>query len=131
MAEGVKRVVKIPVIAVGRITPELGEQLLQDGKADLIAMGRALRADPELPNKLASGRPDDIVPCITCNVCLFTFRPDTERLCAVNAAIGREQEYAIKPAEKKKQVMIVGGGPAGIEAARVAALRGHEVTLYE
>ncbi len=130
-AQEIKSKVSIPVIVVGRITPELGERVLRHKKADLIAMGRALRADPELPNKLASGKVKDIVPCLSCNVCGDTFRPNNERVCTVNAAIEREAEYRITPAVKKKRVTVVGGGPAGMEAARVAALRGHKVTLFE
>lgn len=130
-AAEVKQVVDVPVIAVGRISPELGERFLQEEKVDFIAMGRALRADPELPNKLSSGRTNDVRPCIACNACVEIFRPGSVRLCAVNAALGREGEYKIQSARSRKKVLIVGGGPAGMEAARVAALRGHEVRLIE
>jgi 2,4-dienoyl-CoA reductase-like NADH-dependent reductase (Old Yellow Enzyme family)/thioredoxin reductase len=131
IAAEVKQAVSVPVIAVGRISPEFGERLLQEKKADLIAMGRALRADPELPNKLSAGRINDVRPCIACNACIEIFRSGGERLCSVNAGIGREREYRIQPAGSKKKVLIVGGGSAGMEAARVAALRGHEVLLFE
>lgn len=130
LTASVKKVVKIPVIGVGRITPEAGEQALQEGKADLVAMARGLLADPELPNKVAAGRLEDIVPCITClacgSLCLVG-----EGACSVNPALGKEREYRITPVQKPKRVMVIGGGPAGMEAARVAALRGHKVTLYE
>lgn len=131
LAAGVKEVVDIPVMAVGRIGFELAEKLLQEKKADFIVMGRALRADPDLPNKLASGRLEDIRPCIACNDCGEIFRPGGQRICSLNPALGREGEYRIKPAVHRKSVLVAGGGPAGLEAARVAALRGHEVLLYE
>jgi 2,4-dienoyl-CoA reductase-like NADH-dependent reductase (Old Yellow Enzyme family)/thioredoxin reductase len=135
LAEAVKKVVTVPVIAVGKITPEVGERVLQEGKADLIAMGKALIADPELPNKLASGRLEDIIPCIGCIYCHDTLRDfgteDGYLCCAVNTMTGREREYAITAARKTKRVLVVGGGPAGMEAARVARLRGHAVMLYE
>ncbi len=133
LAEGIKRVVNIPVIAVGRIDLELGEKALREKRADFIAMGRALIADPELPNKAASGRIADIRPCLACNVCADGIRQRkySELRCSVNAVVGEERKYAIKPAKKKMTVLIVGGGPAGMEAARVAAIKGHFVTLYE
>ena len=135
LAEKVKKAVSIPVIAVGAITtPELGEQILREGKADFIALGRPLIADPYWPKKAMEGRPEDIRPCIRCNDCVgrgvFICRAIC---CAVNPVVGREYEmgYEIEPAPKSKKVAIIGGGPGGLEAARVAALRGHEVTLYE
>jgi 2,4-dienoyl-CoA reductase (NADPH2) len=120
--------VSIPVITVGRLDPELGEEILREGKADFIAMTRRLFADPELPNKLATGRFDDIAPCTSCTQCK---NEDGPRRCRINAALGTEGTYGIEPAEKKKRVVVVGGGPAGLEAARVAATRGHDVTLFE
>lgn len=131
LAAEIKKVVSIPVIAVGRLDPELGEKILRQGKADFISFARRLLADPELPNKVASGRLEDIAPCTACNTCFSYVGMNRPARCRVNAALGREQEGPIKPAEKKKRVVVVGGGPAGMEAARVAALRGHEVTLYE
>ena len=131
LAEGVRNVVRVPVIAVGRIAPELGERVLREGKADFIAMGRALRADPDLPHKLSSGKQEEIRPCIVCNACAERLRPGGHRLCAVNSALGREGEYTIAPAKERKRVLVIGGGPAGMEAAGVAGLRGHEVILCE
>jgi len=135
LAETVKKAVDVPVIAVARITPEFGEGLLQEGKADFIAIGRALIADPDLPNKVASGKLEDIKPCLSCDGCFDSMAgfhsPDGTLRCAVNAAVGKEREFTIYPAERAKKVLVVGGGPAGLEAARVAALRGHHVVLFE
>lgn len=131
LAEAVKKAVNIPVIAVGRIDPELGEDLLRQGKADFIAMGRALLADPDLPNKLSTGKRNEIRPCIRCYHCVSQHLDDWPTECSVNPAVGREAEFSIQPASKVKKVAIVGSGPAGMEAARLAALRGHHVTLYE
>lgn len=131
-ANEIKKVSKFSVIASGGLNAELGEKVLQENKADLVAMGRALLADPELPSKLAEGRTDEIRPCLrdtACRDCIVY--QDTPVRCTVNARAGRETEFAIRPAEKAKRVVIVGSGPAGMEAARVAAERGHEVTLYE
>ncbi len=130
-AAGIKKAVGIPVIAVGRIDPEMAEKVLQQGQADLIAMARPLLADPELPRKLAAGQLDDIRPCICCYTCIHKIFLSQGTACAVNAAAGKERELALKPADKVKQVAVVGGGPAGMEAATAAARRGHRVTLYE
>ena len=133
LAEGIKQAVNVPVIAVGRIAPEVGERILEEGKADLIAIGKALLADPELLNKVASGRPEDVTPCIICMGCRDDLRyPAVLGIrCSVNAALGKEKEYRIVPAKSSRKVLVVGGGPAGMEAARVAALRGHKVALWE
>jgi len=130
-AIAVKKVVSIPVITTGRLDPELGEKLLRRGAVDFVSFNRRLMADPELPNKIAEGRLEDIRPCTGCTTCFDNNEHGNPPLCQVNAAIGKEKEYEIKPAAKKKKVMIVGGGPGGMEAAKVAALRGHEVILYE
>jgi 2,4-dienoyl-CoA reductase (NADPH2) len=131
LAAAVKKVVSIPVIAIGRLDSELGEDVLRRGEADFISFNRRLMADPELPNKLAEGRLEDIRPCTGCITCFDSNEKGNPPLCQVNAALGKEKEYEIRPAERKKRVMVVGGGPAGMETARVAALRGHEVILYE
>jgi len=133
MAQMAKRVVKVPVIAVGKLGyPELAERVLQEGKADFICLGRALLADPEWPNKVKKGRLEDIRPCIGCHEGCLKRVFDVKYLsCAVNPATGMEREFTIKPAEKKKSVLVVGGGASGMEAARVTALRGHKVTLWE
>ncbi len=130
LAAAIKKVVSIPVSAVGRLDPELGERALRQGKADFIAMTRRLLADPQLPNKIASGRLDDIAPCTACLHCLDRIMACKPLQCRINASLGKEKEYEIKPASKKKKVLVIGGGPAGMEAARIAALRGHQVKLY-
>jgi 2,4-dienoyl-CoA reductase (NADPH2) len=116
--------VSIPVMVVGRLDPILGEQILREGKADFIAMTRRLQADPDLPNKVAAGRLEDIAPCTACENCLGSQR------CRINAFMGKPYN-TIEKADKKKKVIVIGGGPAGMEAARVAALRGHDVTLFD
>jgi 2,4-dienoyl-CoA reductase (NADPH2) len=131
LAAAMKEVVNIPVIAVSRLSPELGEKALKEGKADFIAMCRRLMADPEIPNKLAAGRYEDIAPCTACDDCSKQLMLGTAIKCRVNAALGGDREYVIRPAKDKKRVVVIGGGPAGMEAARVAAIRGHDVTLYE
>jgi 2,4-dienoyl-CoA reductase (NADPH2) len=127
-AREVKQVVAIPVITVSGIEPVLGEKILRRGDVDFIGMCRPLFADPELPNKLAAGRFYDIAPCTRCSTCQKMNGLPKE--CRVNAALGTT-DYEIKKAAIKKKVLVIGGGPAGMEAARVSALRGHEVTLLE
>jgi len=133
LAEMVKKVVKVPVITVGKLGyPELAESVLQDGKADFIALGRPLLADPDWPNKVRQGKREDIRPCIGCyEGCVMRIYKKKYISCAVNPATGMEREFTIEPAKKVKNVLVVGGGPAGMEAARIAALRGHGVTLWE
>lgn len=133
-AERIKNEINIPVIASGSITlPEYAEEIIASNKGDFVGLGRPLWADQEWPKKAQADLPEDIRPCIRCNEgCLErTFFRYKSVTCALNPTIGREEELVIKPAEAKKKVAIVGGGPAGMEAARVCALRGHEVTLYE
>ena len=134
LAEEVKKLTNVPVIAVGRLDLELGERILEEGKADLIATGRRLIADPNLPNKMAEGRLDEIIPCIGCMECIERLAFDERGegvTCVVNPTVSREKEFQIKPAAKTKNVIVVGGGPAGMEVAIVAAQRGHKVTLFE
>jgi len=134
MAEAVKKVVKIPVITVGRLGyPELAESVIKDGKADFVALGRPLLADPEWTLKAKEGRLDDVRPCIgDQDGCIGAAATRGAYLsCAVNPACGNEKELMITPVDKPGSVLVVGGGVAGMEAARVAALRGHRVTLCE
>lgn len=134
LAEEVKKLTKVPIIAVGRLDLELGEKILEDGKADLIAIGRRLLADPDLPNKVAEGRLDEVTPCIGCMECIerLVFDERGEGVtCVVNPGLGKEKAYQTRPAGKVKNVVVVGGGPAGMQAAVAAAKRGHKVTLFE
>lgn len=133
LAAGIKQAVSIPVMACNRINdPQLADRILRDGLADLIGFARGLIADPELPNKARAGRFEEINRCLGCNQgcfdTLFTGQPVT---CLVNTRAGAEAKRMLSPAPRRKKVMVIGGGPAGMEAARVAALRGHKVVLYE
>ncbi|MFX1257529.1 MAG: FAD-dependent oxidoreductase [Promethearchaeota archaeon] len=131
LAEGMKNVVNIPVMAGGRINdPRFANQIIKDGRADLVHMGRAFFADPYFPKKALNGEFEDIRMCIGCCRC-FDQGPKLKHIiCAVNAELSKEGKKLIK-AEKSKKILIIGGGPAGMEAARVAAIRGHEVILWE
>jgi 2-enoate reductase len=133
LSEAVKEVVKVPVIAHGKLgNPELAEKVVKEGKADFIALGRPLLADPEWANKVKTGRLDDIRPCIGCNEACIGRGYEMKYLsCSVNPLTGMEKEYALTPLGKKKSVLVIGAGPGGLEAARVAASRGCEVTLWE
>lgn len=133
LAEMVKKVVKIPVITVGKLgDPTLAEKTLLEGKADFIALGRPLLCDPDWPQKAKEGRFEDICPCLTCHDgCLKRVMGGMDVRCSTNPTTTRERELALTPAKTKKEVLVVGGGPAGLEAARVAAVRGHKVTLLE
>ena len=132
-AAALKRQVHIPVAAVGALNdPEQMERILVDGQADLVCMARALLADPELPKKVEQNRTDEIVPCIRCLTCHAERMLTQTRNCALNPQIGREVEARFTPpAQKKKRVLVAGGGPGGMEAALTAARRGHDVTLCE
>lgn len=133
-AAAMKKVVSIPVVGVGRINcPVMAARFLDEGKADMVAVGRQFLADPHWPNKALEGRYEDIIRCIACNTgCLdVLLKNKTHITCVLNPAVGREKEYEIKPAKEKRKVAIIGAGPAGLEAARVASLRGHEVSIYE
>jgi 2,4-dienoyl-CoA reductase (NADPH2) len=132
LADEIKKMVNIPVICGYRITdPFLAEEIVALGQADLVGMSRQLIADAEFPNKAREGRVDEIRPCIACCRCLDLVREGGRSGCTVNAMVAREAEYSIDPAAKSRKVLVIGGGPAGLEAARVAAVRGHKVTLYE
>jgi 2-enoate reductase len=133
MAEMAKKVVKIPVIAVGRLeVPALAEKVIAEGKADMVALGRGLLADPYWPVKAAEGRDQDIRPCIGCHDgCIWRFMGGRPLSCAVNPACGKERQYELGRVDKPKKIIIAGGGVAGMEAARAAATRGHKVVLYE
>lgn len=130
----IKRNVSIPVIAVGRIEPEVGDQLIRDGKADMIAMARKLLADPAVAQKLMEDRPEDIRPCIYCYTCVAQPFFDRQVRCAVNPMTANEGHIGSSERDQAttpKKVLVVGGGPSGLEAARMARLRGHDVVLCE
>jgi 2,4-dienoyl-CoA reductase-like NADH-dependent reductase (Old Yellow Enzyme family)/thioredoxin reductase len=132
--ERLKQLVSIPVMVAHRIQdPVVAEHIIAHGKADLVCMGRALVADPDLPNKAAAGKFEDIIPCIACNQgCLRMVYVERRHIsCMLNRTVGDEQAMALIPAAVPKKVLVAGAGPGGLEAARVAALRGHHVTLYE
>ncbi|MET3602004.1 FAD-dependent oxidoreductase [Martelella mangrovi] len=131
--EILKKAVSVPVITAGRMDdPDRAVNAIHNRQADFIGLARPLLADPQLPNKVRAEKFEKVRPCISCQEgCLGRLAAYTQVSCAVNPACGREAEYGLTPALEKKSVMIVGGGIAGMEAARVAALRGHVVTLYE
>ncbi len=129
-----EKALTLPLIAGGRtFDPALAERALARGRAEFIFMGRALLAQPDLPRMIADGTYEDARPCIGCGKCTDGQLQRDERIaCSGNAVLGKgDNDYALPPAGRKKTVLVAGGGPAGVEAARIAALRGHEVTLYE
>lgn len=131
-AEAIKKVVHIPVITVGRLQdPKLIEKIIEEGRADMVALCRPLIADPELPIKMAQGRYNEIRQCMGCNWCLDRLFKQVGCECPMNPAYSWEQEYELKPASTPKKVMVIGGGVGGMQAALTAAKRGHHVTLYE
>jgi 2,4-dienoyl-CoA reductase (NADPH2) len=131
-AAAVKEVVDVPVIAAGRIhDPERAEQILAEGRADFIAMGRPMLADPDLPTKLRSGQVNRVRKCISCENCIDAMEQRFSVDCAVNPRTGKERELTPHRAARAKRVLVIGGGPAGLEAARVAVERGHHVSLFE
>jgi len=132
LAAAIKEVVKIPVIATGRINDMvLAESILENNQADFVHMVRAFHADPEILVKSQKGQMDDVCMCMGCNKCVDLLLAQLPVFCTVNPAAGREREFEIKPAKVKKKVMVVGGGVAGMEVARIARIRGHDVTLFE
>lgn len=131
-AAAVKPLLRIPVAASGSLTPELAENAIADGIIDFAGFGRPIIADPELPAKVMQGEAERVRPCIRCNqLCIGNVVAGKSVTCAVNPAAGREEALKITPAQTPKKVAIVGAGPGGLEAARVAALRGHTVDVYE
>ena len=133
IAGDIKKAVNVPVSAVGRIVDaEMAERVIESGMADIVAMGRPLLADPDWGTKIAAGKACDIRRCISCNKgCTDAIQNRQFLSCVLNAENGYENSRSIQPAEQKKKIAVLGGGPAGLEAARVAALRGHDVTLFE
>jgi 2,4-dienoyl-CoA reductase-like NADH-dependent reductase (Old Yellow Enzyme family)/thioredoxin reductase len=132
VAAAIKSVVDVPVIAVGRLTHDVAEQALASGQCDLIAIGRQSIADPDTPQLVLTGRAEEVRPCIACFYCAdWGAKVDRPIACQVNAAVGKESQYGYQPVSSPKHVVVVGAGPAGMEASRVLALRGHRVTLLE
>jgi 2,4-dienoyl-CoA reductase-like NADH-dependent reductase (Old Yellow Enzyme family)/thioredoxin reductase len=132
LAREIKQVTEKPVITVGSLTAEMGEKILEDGDADIIALGRSLIADPQVPKKLIQNKPEEIRPCCRGNEgCISRFYLGKAIRCEVNPACGRESEYHIRKTALPKKIVIAGGGIAGLEAARVADLMGHTVVLLE
>jgi 2,4-dienoyl-CoA reductase-like NADH-dependent reductase (Old Yellow Enzyme family)/thioredoxin reductase len=131
-ASQVKRALDIPVMAVGRINdPLIANEIIEQDKADLVCIGRGLLADPEMPNKAREGRLDEIRTCIACNTCMQSIFKRGRIECLVNPMLGREKEMAFIPTDNPKKVMVIGGGPGGLNVAWVAAKRGHSVHVYE
>ena len=133
IAGDIKKAVNVPVSAVGRIVDaEMAARVIESGMADMVAMGRPLLADPDWGTKIAAGKACDIRRCISCNKgCTDAIQNRQFLSCVLNAENGYENTRSIQPAAQKKKIAVLGGGPAGREAARVAALRGHDVTLFE
>lgn len=131
--EILKKNLKVPIITAGRMeNPDLASESIVHGKTDMIALGRPLLADPDIPNKILADEYDKVRHCLSCHEgCMGRLATFANISCAVNPACGRENEYGLKPASESKNVMIIGGGIAGMEAARVCAIRGHKVTLFE
>jgi 2,4-dienoyl-CoA reductase (NADPH2) len=130
-ARAVKAALGVPVIAVGRIDPDAADAAIADGAFDFVSMARMILAEPELPNLLAAGHPEQIRPCVYHYRCIGNIFVRGQVRCAANGSVGREDELVIGTASSPRSVLVVGGGPAGMEAARVAALRGHSVTLVD
>jgi 2,4-dienoyl-CoA reductase-like NADH-dependent reductase (Old Yellow Enzyme family)/thioredoxin reductase len=132
LAAAIKAAVEVPVMAVGRLDdPELAAGVVASGQADLICLGRGLIAEPDWPAKVGRGEAEELRPCISCNACVDRVGRGERAKCSVNPEVGRELEWRVAPASRQRRVMVVGSGPAGMEAARIAALRGHEVSIWE
>jgi len=130
-ARAVKTALRVPVIAVGRIDPAAADAAIADGAFDFVSMARMILAEPELPNLLAAGKPEEIRPCVYHYRCIGNIFVRGQVRCAANGSVGREDELVVGTAPSPRSVLVIGGGPAGMEAARVAALRGHSVTLVD
>ncbi len=132
-AELFKKALKVPIVTVGSITDmEMADQIIAGGKADMVAMARAILADPEIVNKTRRGQAEDVRPCLRCHTCNKLTGAFYPIRCAVNPVLGRELDYIPLPmASEKKKVVVIGGGPAGMQAAITASQRGHEVILFE
>lgn len=132
LVRAVKDAVSVPVMAVGRLDdPALAEAMIADGEADVILLGRGLIAEPDWPLLVRDGRTDELRPCIACNACVDLVGRGERARCAVNPEVGRELTWEVVPAATPRRIMVVGSGPAGLEAARIARLRGHEVSIWE
>ena len=132
LTEAIRKVTDLALICSQRVNdPLIAESVLASGAADLVSMNRAIMTDPEMPTKAREGRLEEIRHCIACNECIARSRIGMPIACTMNAELGREQQMAIEKTDTPRHVLVVGGGPAGLEAARVASLRGHRVTLYE
>jgi 2,4-dienoyl-CoA reductase-like NADH-dependent reductase (Old Yellow Enzyme family)/thioredoxin reductase len=132
LAAAVKRAVDVPVMAVGRLDdPDEAAAAVASGDADLVLLGRALIAEPDWPDKVREGRLAELRPCIACNACVDLVGRGERARCSVNPEAGRELTWVIEPAATPRRVMVVGSGPAGMEAARIARLRGHDVSIWE
>lgn len=133
LAAKAKEAVNIPILAGGRMNEaDIAEKAIRDGKIDAVVLGRAALADSEYPNKVLTGHTEKIRPCIACNQgCITRLQQGKQPTCAVNPVAMREVRYALRPCVQSKKVVVMGGGVAGMEAARIAAMRGHKVSLYE
>lgn len=133
LAAAVKKEVDVPIITVGSLSPEMAEEAIKEDKADIAAMGRQIIADPDYPNKVKENKPDEIRRCVRCNECLYRAVSYRGVKCTVNPEAGQEHERftGITATDKKKDVMVIGSGPAGMAAAYTASKRGHNVKLYE
>ncbi|GAA2850719.1 FAD-dependent oxidoreductase [Pseudonocardia halophobica] len=132
LVRAVKQAVSVPVMAVGRLDdPELAENIVEWGEADMVLLGRGLIAEPDWPLLVRDGRRDELRPCIACNACVDLVGRGERARCSVNPEVGRERTWEVEPAARPRRVMVVGSGPSGLEAARLARLRGHEVSIWE